>query len=153
MRLAQITAFLLIIPFGSTAGILELRRIRVESLSQRLNAQGQYVFVQLVQFQAVSSFGTSRYFYPYRGSYAGRKFEITEEVSPGFYHLHSEGKSVQALLYRDDAGLLHAHLRGNPEPFGRNLDSIFWISLGMAAAGIVPLAVFLILWIKRRGVS
>lgn len=152
MRLAQITALLLLIPFGSTAGILELRKMRVDSLREKLNTQGQYVFVQLVQFQEISSFGTSRYFYTYRGSYAGRKLEITEEVSSGFYHLHSEGKSVEALLYRDDAGLFHAHLRGNPQPFGRNLDAIFWLSLGMAGAGIFPLVIFLILRFKERAV-
>ena len=136
---ARIAGPILLLAFGGQALAFSLRDWLMADIQTRMQSQGQFTIATLDRAQQRKTFltGTKRYFYAYSGRYQNRSFETIEEVAPQYYHLNSEGKNVEVLAYRDAAGNLHTHLRGNSHPFAENFDGLRWFSLSLAALGAV----------------
>lgn len=135
---ARVTGPLLLLVFGAQGLVFTLRDQLINEIEARMQREGEYSFATLDRAQQRQSFSGSgkRYFYAYSGRYRNISYEQTKEVSPQYYHLNSEGKNVEVLVYLDPAGNLHTHLRGNTHPFSARFPGLSRLSFGLALLGL-----------------
>lgn len=135
---ARVTGPILLLAFGSQGLVFTLRDQLMTDIQSRMLKEGEYTFANLDRAEQRKTFlvGGKRYFYAYSGRHRNASFQKTEEVSPQFYHLNSEGKNVEVLAYLDSAGNFHTHLRGNSHPFAEDYTELRHFSLALAALGL-----------------
>lgn len=144
---------LLAFAFGSLTFVLELHDRATERVGQDLHRKGSRVFVTLGRSQKKETPGTkTSFFYSYTGRHRDRRIAASEPVDANLFHLHSEGKNVEAMVYTDPAGTLHVRLRDNRLPFGRDLDFLkilsSWIALTSVFAAVA--GGLLLLYTRRK---
>ncbi|MCR9144651.1 MAG: hypothetical protein NXI24_20605 [bacterium] len=146
---ARVTGPILLLAFGSTALVFTVRDRLMSDIEARMLKDGQYTFATLDRAQKRKTFlvGGKRYFYAYSGRYRNTAFQQTKEVSSQYYHLNSEGKNVEVLVFRDAAGNFHTHLRGNSHPFAEDFSGLRNFSISLAAIGMLLTAFG---WLRRR---
>ncbi len=143
-----LTGLLSALTFGSLVLVFALHSAATGRIARDLANKGDRIFVTLDRTQKKTSpGGTLAYYYSYSGRHDGQKFEKNEKVDAHLFHMHSEGKNLEALVYRDAAGTTHLRLRDNQEPYGKRFDAIarvcFAVALGAgAAAMLAALALF-----------
>ncbi|MBI3394429.1 MAG: hypothetical protein HY042_01195 [Spirochaetia bacterium] len=145
MRTVQVTGWLFLLSFGTVFGTAMLRESQLAAIQNDLNQRGQYTFVHLTRAEQVRGYYRDHFFYTYKGIFHEKKFEVTEEVNAAYFHLHSEGKIVQAAAHVDGTGALHTLLRDNEIPFGKQLLAVRLAAAGGAGAGLVLVAVSMLL--------
>ncbi|MEQ9364028.1 MAG: hypothetical protein RIF32_07290 [Leptospirales bacterium] len=135
---ARVTGPILLLAFGSMGLVFGVRDQLMSDIEARMLRDGQYSFATLDRAQQRKAFlvGGKRYFYAYSGRYRNMSFQETKEVSPQYYHLNSEGKNVEVLVFLDAAGNFHTHLRGNSHPFAEDFSALRNFSILMAALGL-----------------
>ena len=137
VALARLAGPLLLFAFGSQLLVLELRSASSANIEERMRSSGAFTFVSLDRAQQRRTFfGETQYYYAYSGTYRNISLETVEEVSPQFFHLHSEGKNVQAIVYVDESGTPYTHLRGNSAPPMKDLSKLRDFSAFFAIIGL-----------------
>ncbi len=146
---ARVAGPILLLAFGSMGAVFHLRDELMADIEARMLKDGEYSFATLDRAQQRQAFlvGGKRYFYAYSGRYRNMSFQATKEVSPQYYHLNSEGKNVEVLVFLDAAGNFHTHLRGNSHPFAEDFSALRDFSLFLALVG---LALSLFGWLAHR---
>lgn len=136
---ARVTGPLLLLAFGAQGLAFSLRDQLISDIETRMQREGEYSFATLDRAQQRQSFSGNgkRYFYAYSGRYRNISYERTKEVSAQYYHLNSEGKNVEVLVYLDPAGNLHTHLRGNTHPFSARFEGLRKFSFTLALGGLI----------------
>lgn len=135
---ARVTGPILLLAFGSMGLVFSLRNQLMSDIEARMSRDGEYTFATLERAQQRKTFlvGGKRYFYAYSGRYRNMSFQETKEVSPQYYHLNSEGKNVEVLVFLDSAANFHTHLRGNSHPFAEDFSELRGFSYLLAAIGL-----------------
>jgi hypothetical protein len=136
---ARIAGPILALVFGSQALVFTLRDHLMAEIEERMQSEGQYSFANLDRAQSRQSFliGGKRYYYAYSGRHRNLNFQAIEEVSAQYYHLNSEGKNVEVLVFLDEAGNFHTHLRGNSQPFAEDYSRLIAFSLVLMGLGLL----------------
>ncbi len=147
---ARITGPLLALAFGSTFLFLTLHRLQNSWIGESLEKEGENTFVVLDQAQSKKGVFGRRYFYSYTGRYREQIFQKTEEVPDGMFHLHSEGKNLQAVVYIDPAGTIHSRLKANPLEFGKPMGALASTSLVLSLAGCLLTGFAVVLLLLRK---
>lgn len=148
---ARINGILLSAVFGSLSLILWFQYERTISIEENLQEEPDYIFVTLDRAQQKQIGPETHHYYSYSGTYRGRKITYIERVSPGYFYLHSEGKTVQAFIFEDD-GILYTQLRGNQLQGEKDL-SLLYISLSCTTVGMFLLILGIIFRISRSPVN
>lgn len=135
---AQVAGPLLLFAFGSMFAVLHARAAGTAHIEERMRSSGALTFVSLDRAQQRRTFfGETQYYYAYSGRYRNISLQTVEEVSQQFFHLHSEGKNVQAVVYIDESGTPYTHLRGNSAPPMKDLTKLRNFSAFFAIIGLV----------------
>ncbi len=146
---ARISGFLLLPGFGGIALVASLHEAMVADLETRIRREGRPAFVTLNRAQEVSTPLGGRYYYSYSGYVDRNRIRGLEEVPRELFHVLSEGKNVQVLVYRDPSGAAHIRLRDGSLPYGRRLRLLKNLSLALAGLG----ALLLIFAFARKRIS
>lgn len=147
------SGFLLVFISVTTLFIFAFQNSAVEKNGLLVLNSEELIFVKLTE--SVKKSPSGNYYFSYTGTYGGESFRKSERVDSDFFHITSEGKNVQAKIYRDRWGNIHSILRENKTPYGRNYDSVKTLSLWLLAAGLAMLSAslyfFLFAEFRSRG--
>lgn len=127
---------ILMLVFGSSHLVLEIRDYHENVIQSKLEAIEDFVFVSLDRAQRIPTGGKNHYYFSYSGKYLNRDFVTLEEVTPDYFHRHSEGKNVEAKILMDPMGIIHTRLRKNLKG-NQSFDSIRSFTMGGFYLGIV----------------
>lgn len=135
-----LTPILLVI-YGNLAG----RKTRLEEREVLIQKSGQPCFVSLERAHVQKAAQTTHYYFTYQILSDEIKYRTTEEVTSEYFHSHTEGRNVEALLYIDEGNLPHTHLRGNAMPGYDSLPGIMRVSLygWMSSAAMLLLGILM----------
>lgn len=122
---------------GSLWLSFETRNYLLNQSMYGLLISGRRIFVTLERGHVKHSPISNHYFFTYKGKVQKEFFEDTEEVSSHYFHSHSEGKNVEAVIYQDHTGLIHSHLRGNISTYYNDFRFLVRISESLFYSGLM----------------
>lgn len=102
-----------------------------------LKKKGERIFVQLNLSRKQTTASNTHYFYTYSFVHDGNKFTRNQEVSSSFYHLHSEGTNVEAMLLETITGRPYVQLIMAQELQNRKLPDRVLLAFILSAIGLV----------------
>ncbi len=140
-----LTPIFLII-FGNLVG----RKNRMEEREAQVYRYGTPGFATLEKGHIQKGAFATHYYFTYQLLSDAFHYRTTEEVTTEYFHTHTEGRNVEALIYIDDGDLAHTHLRGNRMVGFDGLRGIMKVSLyGWILSALMLLVGILISWPGR----